>query len=305
MNALVRLPFAEWLPDPMPSPIRHPDGTLGPPVPRGRWVDLPGRGRMFVREVAGRRGAPTLVLLHGWMASGGLNWFQTFEALGREYHVLAPDLRGHARGLRARRFRLEDCADDVAALCAELGADRVMAVGYSMGGPVAQLLWQRHPDLVAGLVLCATSHTFAFGASQRRGAQQVLAALCAGSQLVERVLQVPADALRAVVRPRPADFVQWATAELTRHSLHMLTEAAWSVAAYRADEWIRRVDVPTAVVLTTRDRSVPPVMQLQMAESIPYSSIHPVDAGHAACVRARFVEPLLDACGTVAARTSF
>jgi pimeloyl-ACP methyl ester carboxylesterase len=239
------------------------------------------------------------------MASGGLNWFQTFEALGREFHVLAPDLRGHARGLRANRFRLEDCADDVAALCRVLGADPVLAVGYSMGGPIAQLLWQRHRDLVAGLVLCATTHSFAFGATEHRAVQHVLGALATGARLAESVLHVPANAARAVLPPRrPADFVQWATAELTRHSIHMLTEAAGSVAAYRADEWMGTIDVPTAVVLTTRDRSVPPSMQLQMAESIPHSTIHPVDSGHQACVRARFVGPLLDACCTVASRAA-
>ncbi len=295
------LSFVEWLPDPMPGPMRHADGKLGPPVPRGRRVELPGRGSVFVREVSGPSGAPTIVLLHGWMASGGLNWFQAFEALGREFHVLAPDLRGHARGLRARRFRLEDCADDVAALCRVLGVDPVLIAGYSMGGPVAQLLWQRHPHVVAGLVLCATTHTFAFGATEGPAAQHVLNTLAAGARLVESVLHVPADALRAVIPARrPMDFVQWATAELTRHSVHMLTEAACSVAAYRADEWMGAVNVPTAVVLTTRDRSVPPAMQLQMAEAIPYSTVHPVDGGHAACVRARFVEPLLDACCTVA-----
>lgn len=302
---MARLPFADWLPDPMPRPMRHADGRLGPPVPRGRRVDLPGRGPVFVREVAGPPGAPTIVLLHGWMASGGLNWFQTFEALGREFHVLAPDLRGHARGLRARRFRLEDCADDAAALCRVLGADPVLVAGYSMGGPVAQLLWRRHPDLVAGLVLCATSHTFAFGANEARATQQALNALATGARLVESVLHVPADAVRSVMPPRrPSDFLQWATAELTRHSIHMLTEAASSVAAYRAEEWMGAVNVPTAVVLTTRDRAVPPVLQLQMAESIRHSTIHPVDSGHAACVRARFVEPLLDACCTVASRAT-
>ena len=29
-----------------------------------------------------------------------------------------------------------------------------VVVGYSMGGPIAQLLWHRHPESVAGLVLC-------------------------------------------------------------------------------------------------------------------------------------------------------
>src|SRR3954468_10514681 len=129
----------------------------GPALPPGRHVELPGRGRTFVREVAGPPGAPTVVLLHGLGASADLNWFPTFAPLGARYHVLAVDHRGHGRGIRSRRrVRLSHCADDVAALAAELGVTRLIAVGYSMGGPIAQLLWHRHRDLVEGLVLCAT-----------------------------------------------------------------------------------------------------------------------------------------------------
>jgi pimeloyl-ACP methyl ester carboxylesterase len=300
-----RWPFGDWFPEPFPGSIRHADGRIGPPIPRGRRVELPGRGQLFVREVAGPPGAPTIVLLHGWMASGGLNWFQTFDSLGAEYRVLAPDLRGHARGLRAASFRLEDCADDVAALCHELRARRVIAVGYSMGGPVAQLLWQRHPDLVAGMVLCATSHTFAFGATEARAVQHVLGTLAAAARVAETAVEVPANLLRGVLLPRrPGDFVQWATAELARHSVHLLAGAAGAVAGYRADDWMAGVDVPTAVVVTTRDRRVSPEMQLRMADTIPHSTIHPVECGHSACVRGRFVAPLLEACSTVASRAA-
>ena len=94
-------------------------------------------------------------------ATGGMNWFQAFEALGDHFRVIAPDLRGHGQGIRSRRvFRLADCADDCAATLVELGTGPVIVVGYSMGGPVAQLLWRRHRDLVSGLVLCATSAGF-------------------------------------------------------------------------------------------------------------------------------------------------
>ena len=72
------------------------------------------------------------------------------------------DHRGHGRGLRDDRpFRLEDCADDVAAVADQLGIERMIVVGYSMGGPIAQLLWRRHSALVDGLVLCSTGAAFA------------------------------------------------------------------------------------------------------------------------------------------------
>src|SRR2546423_791782 len=49
------------------------------------------------------------------------------------------------------------CADDAAALLEHLGIRRAIVAGYSMGGPIAMLTWQRHPELVAGLVLGATA----------------------------------------------------------------------------------------------------------------------------------------------------
>src|SRR4051794_5535253 len=131
------------------------------PLPPGRRVQVPKRGPMWVRGGAGPPRAPPVVLLHGWMAPADLNWFPSSAALGRHFRVLAVDHRGHGRGLRSTRpFRLERCADDVAALLDELRIDKAIAVGYSMGGPIAQLLWKRHPEKVDGLVLCATSRRF-------------------------------------------------------------------------------------------------------------------------------------------------
>src|SRR3954466_4611469 len=136
-------------------------GVAGPPLPLGRRIDLPRRGTTFVREMQGPPGAPTVLLLHGWLASAGLNWFTAFEPLAKHFNVIAPDLRGHARGLRTRKiFRLADCADDCAATLEQIGTGPVIVAGYSMGGPIAQLLWRRHRDLVDGMVLSATTMGF-------------------------------------------------------------------------------------------------------------------------------------------------
>ena len=136
----------------VPQVRREPAGPLT------RLVELPGRGTTRVWECAGPRGAETLMLIHGVACTAELNWGKVFAPLAGHFRVVAPDLRGHGDGISAgSRFRLEDCADDIAALAGALGIGRFAAVGYSMGGMVAQLLYRRHPSLVSGLALCATA----------------------------------------------------------------------------------------------------------------------------------------------------
>lgn len=274
----------------------------GPPLPMGRRVPLPRRGTTFVREVQGPPGAPTLLLLHGWVASGGMNWFQTFEPLGRQFNVLAPDLRGHARGVRTRqRFRLADAADDMAALLVELGTGPVIAVGYSMGGPVSQLLWRRHRDLVAGLVLCATAPGF-IPASRARVAYQswMLGVACAA-----RVAAVaPGLPMLPLGLGRPRRMPAWVAAEMRRHDWRMIIEAGQALSTYYAGRWIGEVDVPTAVVCTAQDRAVQPSLQRAMAEAISGATLHEIHDGHLACAHPEFARPLLRAAHDIADRAT-
>jgi len=129
-------------------------------LPEGRLVDLPGRGTAFVRFASGPAGSPTVLLLHGLMATADLNWSLAVPALETQFNVVAPDLRGHGRGLPTDRFSGEECADDLAAIVATLELGHVIVVGYSLGGLVAQIFVRRYPELVAGLVLCATASKF-------------------------------------------------------------------------------------------------------------------------------------------------
>lgn len=282
--------------------------VVGPPLPLGRRVELPGRGTTFFREVEGPPGAPTLLLLHGWIASAGLNWFQVYEALGQHYRIIAPDLRGHGRGIRAlRRFRLADCADDAAALLDEIDAGPVIAVGYSMGGPVSQLLWKRHPDKVQGLVLAATGHSFVKGGRERYVFTSTMATLAATTRLGQLAAFVPSRSAQAMLpvpqgRGRPGSIQRWAAAEMRRHDPRALMEAGHAIGTYDASRWIGRIDVPTTVLVTTGDRAIQPATQLAMARSIPGSEIHLADAGHVVCARPEFAPPLVDACASVAER---
>ena len=50
-----------------------------------------------------------------------------------------------------------------------LGVRMFVAVGYSMGSLVAQLVWQRHRERADALVLCAGAATFARAKVERLG----------------------------------------------------------------------------------------------------------------------------------------
>jgi pimeloyl-ACP methyl ester carboxylesterase len=272
----------------------------------GKRIHLPGRGTTFVRQVEGPPGAPTLLLLHGWMASGGLNWFRVFDALGEHFNVIAVDMRGHGRGIRnGRRFRLADCADDAAATLDLLGVGPVIAVGYSLGGPVAQLLWRRHPDKVEGLVLCSTAHRLMPGAREQWIFTSMMAVAAGSTRVGQIATKVP---LRRVQRllpvataARPSSIRTWASAEMRRHSARMVMEAGIAMSNYRA-KWINKIDVPTSVLVTTKDRAIPPIAQAQMALAIPGAAIHTVEDGHLICAKPAFAAPLLRACLDVASR---
>ena len=273
-----------------------------PWLPPGRDVWLPGRGRTFVRELPGPPGAPVVVLLHGWTATADLNWFACFRPLADHYRVIALDHRGHGRGLRSTGpFSLEQCADDVAALASVLGIDRIVPVGYSMGGPIAQLVWQRHPHLVDGLVLCATSATFTGTVRER-----LLFGLAAGTGAVANA--VPIGRATSVALGRWNDWRHrrgcpwWGFEEVARHDWTQIVEAGRAIGRFDSRRWIGAVDVPTAIVVTDEDEVVPTRRQLALADLVPWATVRRVRGGHGVCTLSpsRFVPALLDACAAAA-----
>src|SRR4051794_33772178 len=240
-----------------------------PPLPPAKVLALPGRGEIFYRHhEGGDPGAPTVLLLHGWTTSADLQWFTAYEALGARFPFLAVDHRGHGRGIRSEEpFALEDAADDAAELVRLLGLGPVVVAGYSMGGPISLLLWHRHPELVAGLVLEATALEWRANASDRMRWWGLVALEWFLRSRLSRWWNRKTVRKMADGNPAIEGYLAWITAEARRGDPAAITEAGRALSQYDARPFAGAVDVPTAVVLTTDDKLVKPRRQMALAEA--------------------------------------
>ncbi|MDX1450575.1 MAG: alpha/beta hydrolase, partial [Acidimicrobiia bacterium] len=86
-------------------------------------------------EVHGRK-SPTLVFVHGWSCDRRY-WREQLEPFSHEYRVVAIDLAGHGdSGSGRQEPTIRSFGADVAAVVRELGLERVVLIGHSMGGDV-------------------------------------------------------------------------------------------------------------------------------------------------------------------------
>ena len=125
------------------------------------FADAPTRtvaaaGISFAYRELGPTGGTPVVLLHHLTAVLD-DWDpRVVDALAAGHHVIAVDNRGVGASTGSVPGTVEAMADDVVAFLRALGHGIVDVVGFSLGGFVAQVLVERHPDLVRRLVLAGT-----------------------------------------------------------------------------------------------------------------------------------------------------
>lgn len=250
-------------------------------LPPAEVVRIDGRGEMVVRvHRHPDPDAPVLLLLHGWTASADTQWLYAFPTLTERYSIVAVDHHGHGRGIRSREpFDLARVADDTAAATRALGFDKVITVGFSMGGPVSMHLWRWHPELLSGMVLAATALEWRDTAFERiRWNIGVVVRPALRAWWYPRLVR---RALRSLSTQNPGleQWGDWLTAEIMRNDPSTLSSAGRALSRYDARPWAGSVSVPTAVVLTTKDRLVRPRKQRELAVAIK-ATVFELPANH-------------------------
>ena len=113
-------------------------------------VQLPGAKLFYERAGSGK---PELLFIPGWCCDHTA-FRPQFEHFARMHAVTAIDLRGVGRSDRPEQgYSIPELADDVVALCADVGIEKPVLVGHSLGGMIAVDLAGRHPNVPGALVL--------------------------------------------------------------------------------------------------------------------------------------------------------
>ena len=126
-------------------------------------------GLTFDALVAGERGAPLVLLLHGFAESMNC-WHMQLGALGdMGYRAVAPSQRGYSPGARPdpsdpSNYHIDRLMDDAMAVAAAAGYGdaRFHLVGHDWGGSIAWALADRHHARVASLTILSRPHPNAF-----------------------------------------------------------------------------------------------------------------------------------------------
>src|ERR1044072_2728631 len=100
-------------------------------------------------------GDDLVILLHGF-PEFWYSWRYQLQALGKDFHVIAPDLRGYNlsdKPPRIEDYRIDEIVADVIGLIDHFGARQAAIVGHDWGAGVAWSIAQKHPERVRKLVV--------------------------------------------------------------------------------------------------------------------------------------------------------
>lgn len=236
----------------------------------------------MLREINGWRtrvmdfgsGDRVLVTHGGWTGSWEL-WEQQAERLSRDgWRVIAYDHRGSGfnPAPEADELSVHKLADDLLALLDELGIERCVLAGESMGTAVATLAALRQPERFEGMVLVAGSAIW-----RKVSLLPFLAGLTAAYRATIRlfiVMAVPEKQDRHYYRRWGLSILRQARAGDARRLIR-------GIVGLDLRPQLAQVRVPTLVIHGTRDLIVPLREGRALAAKIPGAEFLPIaGAGH-------------------------
>lgn len=230
-------------------------------------------------------GAP-LILISG-LGYSLWQWHKMIPFLAEHFQVITFDNRGIGQSDRpAGPYTAQMLAADTVGLLNELGIEKAIVMGHSMGGFIAQAIALDFPQAVEKLILCSTN----FGGP--RHVPVTAEAMKVLSDVTSDALTRFKNGLSVSTAPgwtekNPemiAEWIKWRMAnpiELAPYQAQMAIGLGLISEAAAFEMKLSRLNVPTLILFGAHDKVVPPANASLLAEKIAGSKvvIFP-DAGH-------------------------
>lgn len=232
-------------------------------------------------DVAGRAAprSPPVVFLHG-LGSSSADWALQVPVFAERYRVITLDLRAHGESTDSTgRFTVEQMADDVGGLLAQLNEPPAHVVALSLGGCVALALALHHPARVRSLTLVN-----AFAKYTPVGLRGALRSLRRMWLLWFAPMSSVADFVARGLFPKPEQrpYYEAAVASLSKNRRSTYFASIRAILAFNALDQLHAIRQPTLIVAGDRDQTVPRSAQTALHRAIPGSRLLVApDSGHA------------------------
>lgn len=243
-------------------------------------------------------GRVAVLLLHG-IGGGKAAWPGQLPALAEAgYRAVAWDMPGYGDSPTIAPYDFNGLAASLAPVVqAERDAGRrVVLVGHSMGGMVAQQVYAAMPAAIDGMILSGTSPAFGKpdGDWQRQFVAQRTAPLDAGRSMA----QMAPGLVRGMVAPAASmESIALATAVMAAVDPRTYRDALHALVRFDQRAMLPRIAVPVLALAGEHDGNAAPAVMERMAARIPGAEYHCLPGvGHLACLEkpALFNAAMLD-----------
>ncbi|MBV8633128.1 MAG: alpha/beta hydrolase [Burkholderiaceae bacterium] len=225
------------------------------------------RGLRYHLRQWGEKGAPLLVMLHGWMDVSASFQF-VVDQLKRDWHVIAPDWRGFGLSQNggSDTYYFADYVGDLDAILAYCSPDApVNLLGHSMGGNIACLYAGIRPERVTKLI---NLEGFGMGATKPEQAPQRYAKWLAELREPPRLMSYASEAeVAARLQKNNPRLSADRAAFLAPHWGHQTSAGVWEIRGDPAHKGVSPILYRVEEVLACWRAITAPVLWVEAAET--------------------------------------
>ena len=221
---------------------------------------------------------PWLTMSHS-LACNLSMWDPQMQVLTKHYKVLRFDTRGHgASSAPAGAYTLEQMADDVHGLFAELGIKRTHWIGLSMGGMIGETYALKYPGVFQSMVLADTTSRRPPNAAEMWGGRIRTAREQGMEALVESTLE---RWFTAPYRKAHPDVMARIGDDIRNTPVAGFAGCCEAIAKIDVLDRLKEIDCPALVMVGDQDHGTPPEMARQINANLRGSDLLIIpDAAH-------------------------